>query len=412
MPMCICQNDFPTRSWPVPSSPGLALAALATIFFWNGTSATGQAIAPPARLIVSPADGALAADPSTAVYDFGRSWLPNDAMLAHTFALRWDGPGILTVAQIHAACECTVASVAGNRQLQPPFPMGPGTELQLSVRVDPAQLGEGRFEKVVWVYTADQAMPAATLYVTGSLRSSPSVTPPQLDFGTLEVGQSRSLLFTAELAKPADATGRLRVECSNAEVLVAVVGLGAAIPAHETGDSWRGTYLATVLPRDIPGPVRGSAVIYLDRDREPSGAPTTYHVATVPIQGVVAGPVTARPDSVDFGQVHPSATAQRDVELTVSKALPAALSVSCVSSYIHARLIRTPAHTDAIPRARPAGTKAPPRLAHRPTGPPPTVLRVTLGPSIPSGSFETRLVLFSGPTPELAIPVKATVGPR
>ena len=115
-------------------------------------------------------------------HDFGRPTQGTKVM--HTYAFHNAGGLDLTIDNIRAACDCTVAALS--RRVIPP-----GGEGSIEATLDTSH-DIGRQTRTITVYSNDPAQPVTTLSLVGDITAEAAADPPALYVGHVHRGQVAS----------------------------------------------------------------------------------------------------------------------------------------------------------------------------------------------------------------------------
>lgn len=183
-------------------------------------------------------------------FDFGSVSSLSPGQHVQTYLLRNDNKVPVTVSQLQSSSGCLQAAFASSEvqlvssaasptsgpakrtvlhQLLPP-----GQQVPLHITLNSTAMAPGAVDQSLWVFVEGQAMPAATLKVTGTLQPLLQFSPKVLDFGTTSAADKsspgkNSLALTVTL-DPQLAAGGLQpqVVCSNPNIKVNLVSTTAS----------------------------------------------------------------------------------------------------------------------------------------------------------------------------------------
>lgn len=165
----------------------------------SGPTAGGQAAVRPASP-VGTEDATAAETPApigpqltftTLVHDFGRISDLDKQSCSFPFNNTGDQP--LVISEIKATCGCTATSL-DKRRLEP----GEGSALQ--VVYTPG--GQGRQDKLIRIYSNDPSQEVTELTVSAEVWPFVILDPPELQFGTVELGREYSATFAVYCRDP------------------------------------------------------------------------------------------------------------------------------------------------------------------------------------------------------------------
>ena len=134
--------------------------------------------------------GAALAAPELAVdqpvHDFGT--VVQGKKVDHIFKFRNRGDATLNVARVRTSCGCTAANVTSKA-------LPPGGKSELKVTFDSGGFG-GNISKLIYIETNDPQKPVTTLTLKGNVAEEISVTPRQLNFGSVKTNASKEIIVT------------------------------------------------------------------------------------------------------------------------------------------------------------------------------------------------------------------------
>lgn len=340
-------------------------------------------------------------------YDFGSLSGSQPYLLSHVFVLQNYTPHSQTIIELRPACGCTSALLGGETNV--PFTLPPGRQISVCMTLDPVNLPPGPVSKAVWVYVRGQEAPAATLEMTGTLLPAAQLSLAALNFGRLSSGDSLTLPLTVTWNSHILPAGtQCRLVSTNPEVQITpeppgageAQPLGMAVPTSASADIAKAqsqTYRCTLSPQVHLGELWGDvqAVVTVPRT-------TPVVVGSIPIQGNIAGDVTASPAVVAFGTVPHGQTASRQIALTLAQ--PILPTVTSASPYLTARLYSP----TAARRSHPFGGGAPAKASQpddMAIGSSEALLTVTLNSRAPAGPLEADLTVTTRSGQRLWVPV-------
>lgn len=136
----------------------------------------------PTKIVVL-ADPAQTSGPTaTARYDFGRRSVLDTSPITHTFILRSQAQGPVTVDRLQPSCRCTSAIMEGVKDETAPFTLSPGQQVAVRVVISPGDALPGPFEKEVYVFMEGESTPTITLQLAGILTPPVTFQPDTLQF--------------------------------------------------------------------------------------------------------------------------------------------------------------------------------------------------------------------------------------
>ncbi len=308
-------------------------------------------------------------DPAAAQYSFGQISVLDNAPIAHTFVLRNEGKGPLTIEQVQTSCGCTNAVLGDGKTQTLPFTLEAGGTAQVHVAVDPAHLNTGLVRKDVWVYVRGLNAPR-TLEIAGTLQPAASFSPATLDFGQVKAGDAHPLRLTVTLDPRLAAKTPVQLASSDPDIRIT--------PAKEvtTGKDAGGkgqdmasvrVYQVALAPQAHLGLLTGMLSLIpqtaTDNSRALAGS-------FVPVTGEVTGSLSARPSLISFGTVQAGQAATQDVLLTGPASLtPDKVKVICGSPSLTAKVTGQAGQLH---------------------------LQVSVSPKMAAGSLETQVIILSG----------------
>lgn len=235
-------------------------------------------VAPPLLRLLAQAD-AKASTTATARFDFGRRSVLDTTPITHTFVLRSQSKGPLTIDRLQPSCRCTTALLEGNRGA--PFTLAPGQQISVRVLISPGDALPGFFEKEVYVFAAGDSVPTATLQIAGTLTPPVTFQPTTLDFGRVTAKDARSLTVTVFVDKRLLSPGQtIRLRCDNADILI-TESLGPSLPLIAKHFGVFETYNVRLSPHARPGPIRAILSVVPGGGAAPAFGSDAWGTATV-----------------------------------------------------------------------------------------------------------------------------------
>ncbi|RII25846.1 MAG: hypothetical protein CXR31_12635 [Geobacter sp.] len=133
------------------------------------------------------------------VHDFGT--VVQGKKVDHIFKFRNRGDATLNVIRVRTSCGCTAANVTTKA-------LPPGGKSELTVTFDSSGFG-GNISKLIYIETNDPQKPVTNLTLKGNVAEEISVTPRQLNFGTVKTNESKGITVTVsnQGSKPLKLTG-------------------------------------------------------------------------------------------------------------------------------------------------------------------------------------------------------------
>jgi hypothetical protein len=188
-------------------------------------------------------------------YDFGRA--AQGTKVTHTYAFRNGGNLDLSIDNVRASCDCTVAALSARV-------IPPGGDGTIEATFDTAH-DIGRKTRTITVYSNDPAHPVTTLSLIGSIDADVAADPPALYVGHLRRGQA--------------APNEVRLSAADGTALSTADAHTKVIDAslHSVAG---GTRLQVTIKPDAPaGRFKETVTLRTKSARQP--------VVTIPVVGVV-----------------------------------------------------------------------------------------------------------------------------
>ncbi len=321
------------------------------------------------------------ASQSSVQFDFGVA--THGTTVKHKFILTNATQSAMSLDHIQSSCGCTSA-VVEEKGKNFPFVLPPGQQVAIEVSVDSTNLAPGLLHKAVWVYLKGQSSPAATLDITGILKTGAFFSPSTLNFDKVAVGTDHSMLLSLTtdpkiILNPAT----LRLIASNSDLAVSEVkASSSAINAAPV------RMFQVSLTRSVHLGQLNTMLLLLPAVQSPNqgGAP----LATVPVLGEVTGELSASPGVAMFGAVPLGKAATLRITLTAaSLSVLQGLSISSAYRDVSARILPVdPSQNLTEPNQR--------------------ILEVTVNPHL-TGSLETQVFVTTASGQQLLIPVNVSV---
>jgi len=258
--------------------------------------------------------------------DFGSVNTAITPRLEHTFAIRNDAAGPLTITRLQPSCGCTSAVLAGTGTL--PAILQSGQQVAIRVRINLEPQLSGPFRKMVSVFVAGQSTPAVVLEMVATLDTlTVTATPAVLDFGRGHYGEQVCIpfLITAKNgAMPAPLSANFA--CSNPDV---TLKLSPPSPKDKPGTL---SGVATLSAQAHLGHLEGQVLVL-----SPAGDASA--LAVLPIQGQVNGDISATPAALTWDTIATDPTQTRRIFLTASTPDDLHhLRISCTIRTLHVHL--------------------------------------------------------------------------
>lgn len=289
---------------------------------------------PPVKLAVVASAGAPAGDPST--YHFQPEEADNGQGISHVFVLRNDTDKPVKIVRIDASCSCTTAVLQPGGATQSAdtgnVVLAPGQQARLLVTVGIGDAAAGELEKTVWVRIDGQADPAATLHVTGTIDPPVMFVPSTLDFGVVSAGKAHGAAFLVGFSPRALLANARPAPVSPAPY----IRIGPMPLGKNAQRAFPSTYrvygYSVTIDSDAPmGPIDGAVALGQAAPEQSPGTalvlgsaaaqsqpidPSPAATASLPIQGTIAGDLSAQPSTAIFGTIAAGSTAS--VQMTIS----------------------------------------------------------------------------------------------
>jgi hypothetical protein len=279
------------------------------------------------KLTVVP-DAGASGDPS--IYHFTPDEGANSQGISHVFTLKNENSKPVTIVRIDASCSCTTAVVQSGGATPGTSTgvtaLAPGAEAKIKVTVSFGDAAAGDLDKTVWVRVENQADPAATMHITGTIVPAVAFEPSTMDFGTVPAGQEKVLIFAVGISPRVPSSGDNPLPTSSVPYLkiapftgpmpdpnfpksYRVLAYQATLPAGAPMGPFEGTIGFGDSRSDVvatmPAPGGGTALV-LGGPTGPATmpvAPSAMLSASVPVRGIVTGDLLATPQTAVFGTV-------------------------------------------------------------------------------------------------------------
>ena len=188
-------------------------------------------------------------------YDFGRAL--QGTMVTHTFTFHNAGRLDLSIDNVRASCDCTVAALSSRV-------VPPGGDGRIDATFDTAY-DVGHKTRTISVYSNDPAQPVTTLTLVGTIDAEVAADPAALYVGHLHRGQvarNDVKLVTADNATLTTVESRGKV-------------IDASLATAGSGPRLR----VTIKPDAPPGRFKETVTVHTRSARQP--------VVTIPVVGIV-----------------------------------------------------------------------------------------------------------------------------
>ncbi|HKX45941.1 MAG TPA: DUF1573 domain-containing protein, partial [Planctomycetota bacterium] len=281
--------------------------------------------------------GALALDAGGDQHAFGA--IVQGAQVEHTFRARSTGEHDLVIHSTKTSCGCSVprTELVGADGARTPYtfgtPIPPGTELELTVRLDSAGK-RGKLHSQITVYCNDPRSQVA-LRLEADILPFLEISPnAYVNFGRVFANEQREGRLT--VTSPVVERFLLSVRQEGLPEFVQVELVPKDADAEGRASSWE--VVGRILP-GAPESPNNNWPVQLETDVPIESAPAlpdgTRRVqsATVYLVAEVAGLVSARPNYVSFGLVRAGARIERTVRIEIvdEAFTPGAMPVRVVS---------------------------------------------------------------------------------
>ena len=268
----------------------------------------------PLMLTVIPSDGTISYGGSRAGYDAGVI-NPQDDAITHMFLLKNTNSTPVAVDRLEESCICLEGGVEGHSL---PLVLQPGKQIWVTVVLDTNLFGASR-RHTVSVYLKGQRIPAASLEILGHMRPLFTFFPASLDFGTVAIGDRKTLPLTLTIApgycSGVNSASFLSLVSTTPDVFIEQVSITpppAPVERNSDGEAIFHSdqvnqnakiptiisYRVTLAPSKQFGPLNAKVGL-LDTEytkRIISGS-------VIPITGQRLGELSASPGAINFGMV-------------------------------------------------------------------------------------------------------------
>lgn len=300
----------------------------------------------------------------------------SESHVDHTFTLKNVSAAPVTLSRLRGSCGCETLILKKNGAEAKTTTLAPGEAAQVKVSVALREGQDGEMHKFAWAYGPDpNSPPLETMEIAMNVRLPVVFTPTVLDFGTLTVGEARSVPVTVTADTAALAGGPIPTPQA-AGVSVTSDGPEAATVRDGHPSRSRRFKVTLAAPAEA-GPLTGRLTM-------PAGSPPGLASAGIPLTGTISGNLTAQPRSLFFGAVPAGKGVTREASLSQAAGNRGkALLASSDKPWLTARV-----------RAQPGAN---------------SVLEVTLQPNAPVGVVQTQVVVTSSSGERLSIPIVGEV---
>lgn len=325
-------------------------------------------------------------------YDFGQVSLLDTTQVEHSFRLQNTSGTPLKIARLSSTCGCTstIVGSAGNGSMgSTSYPtLAPGEETTIRVAVNLAPLRPGALRKSITVYAEGKPEPVARYEITGTLLPTITFSPPLVDFGRVNAGETRPVTLTATLDARLTANSALpQLVASHPAVRIQPLPDTKTSPASKTVVR---TYTVSLAPDAPLGPLTGS--ITFAPAVPAAGSPNVskaLSATSVFVVGQVGGAVSAQPQAVAFGAIMSGQKATRQIVLTGTNA-----------AVLKNRRITSNSPWLTIAAAHPDKEQAQPISE---------TIEIALRPDAPAGVLQTQLTVTLENGQRLLLPVSAYI---
>jgi Protein of unknown function (DUF1573) len=220
---------------------------------------------PFAGLVVLPEPHLRLTGRNQADFECGKINSLDHPQVEHRFTVRNEAEAPLAITQFEPTCHCTsaiVEKIAGEEPVlndASVYYLLPGQEMVIKLTVQLARQPSGPMSHGVAIRVAGHKNPVARLHVTGEMEVGLMVTPSELDFGQMKLGETRSLTVTIQCDQrllSGGALPRLVAQCDGTDdktgaifKIVPQTETPSANSAQSSSALRTKTYVATVKPK-------------------------------------------------------------------------------------------------------------------------------------------------------------------
>jgi LEA14-like dessication related protein len=213
------------------------------------------------------------------VYDFGKVY--RGQMIEHTFTIQNVGDAPLEIKGIQRDCGCTGATIDKEYLM-------PGEELEIDVRLNTTNLGEGELEKSVRIETTDPNEPETVLTMTGELRVTARMQPPSVELKDIKPREE----IEEQIVRIVPVEG-FDLEIKNLEVESDLIT--ARLLEREDSGAYRvAVKISTKTAKNV---VSGTVKAVTNLEEEP--------VLRIPVRVVLDQPFIIIPTTIKFSGIQP-----------------------------------------------------------------------------------------------------------
>ena len=255
--------------------------------------------------------------------DLGRIDERCGARIETIVTLRNDTNRTITIESVVSSCGCTAAKVS----VQLPCTLTVGQELPIHIDIKTALLSAGQFSKCVVVDLGNDVQPYKIIF-TGQWTRALSSTQQILDFGSLQIGSTKTMLLDVSgtrdghFGKPT----KVSIEPIREDIRIErVANPATSTRIAENSDAVESSeYAITLKPMKIIGSVY--ATIHVSA--------AAAHPLDVPLYARVTGAVQCSPESVSFGAVGRGTASSQTVVLSGDMSIIQGLRVISQSPFL------------------------------------------------------------------------------
>lgn len=220
-------------------------------------------------------------------FDFGR--VKRGEKLNHRFTFKNVGKGPLKVYGVHAACGCTAAEVATDKE----YPAQEGGAIDVTFDTNDFN---GSIVKTVTVMTNERHVPDRTLSIKATVVSEFEINPPLADFGAVlaQTGGTQQIFIKPQPGQ------KFSIE----KIRFNAESLAVSSLAKDGG------YLLSVELKKNISPGFLKETIYIKNDSK------SLPELRIPVRATVRGNIEIEPRYLEFGAISPTAKSSRSVTVT------------------------------------------------------------------------------------------------
>lgn len=199
-------------------------------------------------------------------YEIGKINSLDNLQVEHRFTVRNEGESPLAITNLEADCHCTTATVERIADNEPSpndtfvYYLPPGQEMVIKLTVQLARQLSGPMSHGIAIYVSGHERAAASLHIIGEMELALTLTPSELDFGQMKLGETYSRTITIRCDKrllSRETLPRLECECPTnpgfksgpVVEIVSQTESSPVIPVKSDSAMLVETYLVTVQPK-------------------------------------------------------------------------------------------------------------------------------------------------------------------